>query len=231
MKIKKILVLLAASFILCTTSYGQSEDIPETEEIIQTEDSADNDKLLFVFSYGVTGAHVTRIQKQTGRSNFVFEHMLAGLYFAATTKNLGPFDTTAKLSVYYPLISTFNEVPQVSKQVILYGFDLTIAPMYQINLWNFMNLDLGLGLHALYQLTDAWHYVSVGIAPVAEFEFPITSRWTVLLDGTFSWDYGNFGSNSKMSPLDFTFEYQASLGARYSKKSENKFYYIKKKNK
>ncbi len=187
-----------------------------------------SNKPFLVFDYGAAGAYVTRIQKQTGRSNFVFEDTLVGLYFSARTQNFLPLNLMARVAAYYPLYSTFNKVKQDPKQTLLYGFDLILAPIFEIKDWKYMRLDLGAGLHVLYQLTDAWHYVGIGIPLLVQAQFPVAKRWTVFLNTIASIDYGNIGTNKVSSPVDINYEYQLSIGVRYSKKLTNSPSYINK---
>ena len=53
----------------------------------------------------------------------------------------------------------------------------------------------------------------------------------MLLDGTFSFDYPNFGTNSLVQPYDYAWQYQLNLGVRYSVKGKNKYSYIRQSEK
>ena len=66
----------------------------------------------------------------------------------------------------------------------------------------------------------------MGIGVVSGFEYPIAKHWTILTDAMFSVDYPNFGSNSLVQPFDYSWQYHASLGVRYSKKGRNEYSYI-----
>lgn len=234
-------------FALCTVfilagSLSFAED-PETEQTVEVKESSEEDlnpktgfpniteKPFVVFDYGLSAAWVTRIQKQTGRSNFVFEHMLAGLYVTMETVNIKPCDSILRLAAYYPLAYTFNDVPQIAKQPILYAADLAFMPLFRADMWNYVKINFAPGLHVFYQLTDDWHYIQAGVIGMAGVELPIAKRWTILANGLASFDYANLGSNRDMFPLDWAWTYQVSLGVRYSKKKENKYSYIGSKKK
>ena len=55
---------------------------------------------------------------------------------------------------------------------------------------------------------------------------PLARRWTLLLNGMASLDNANLGSNKKMEVYDLAWQYQASLGFRYSKRAPNVKTYI-----
>ena len=234
-------------FALCTVfilagSLSFAED-PETEQTVEVKESSEEDlnpktgfpniteKPFVVFDYGLSAAWVTRIQKQTGRSNFVFEHMLAGLYVTMETVNIKPCDSILRLAAYYPLAYTFNDVPQIAKQPILYAADLAFMPLFRADMWNYVKINFAPGLHVFYQLTDDWHYIQAGVIGMLGVELPIAKRWTILANGLASFDYANLGSNRDMFPIDWAWTYQVSLGVRYSKKKENKYSYIGSKKK
>ena len=62
---------------------------------------------------------------------------------------------------------------------------------------------------------------------MAGCELPIAKRWTILVNGFASLDYGNFGTNKNIEPLNYVWQYQLDLGFRYSKKATNSYSYIK----
>ena len=186
-------------------------------------------KPFIVFNEGVTGAWVTRVITQSGRSNFVFRDFLGGAFLTLETKNMEPLDSMVRLSVYYPLSYSFNKHPQVSKNMFNFAFDLFAAPVFQLNMWNFVRFNLAPGLHFLYQMGDRWNYIDLGIGGMAGVEMPIARRWTLKINGYLSFDYGNFGTNRDMEPYDYVWQYQLDLGIRYSKKAPNRYSYIPSK--
>ena len=78
----------------------------------------------------------------------------------------------------------------------------------------------------MYQLSDEYHLGYFGTGAIVGFELPVSSRWTILLDGTFSVDYANLGGNSLMQPYDLAWSWQGSLGFRYSRAKLNNYSYL-----
>ncbi|MBQ1832252.1 MAG: hypothetical protein II114_00560 [Treponema sp.] len=190
------------------------------------------EKPFVIFNEGATYALVTRLEKQENRSNFVYEDHLLGLFFSIQTENMHPLNSLVKLSVYYPFAHEFNDVPQTAKQVILYAADLFAGPMIQTDMWKYVRISASIGLHYMYQLSDEYHLHYLGAGLLAGLELPLASYWTILANGTFTFDYPNFGSNAKVQPFDFSWQYHFDLGVRFSKKAANEFSYIgsRKKN-
>lgn len=185
------------------------------------------DKPFIVFNEGVTTSWITRIQEQNGRSNFVFKDFLAGAFFTVETKNMQPLDSFLRVAVYYPLSYKFNDVPQAPKNMLNFAFDIFAAPIFRFNMWEYVRINLGAGLHFLYQMGDRWNYVNLGAGGVATVELPLARRWTILLNGYASIDYGNFGTNRNMEPYNYVWQYQLDIGVRYSRRAENQYSYIK----
>lgn len=184
-------------------------------------------KFGLLHNWGVSWASITRIQKQSGRSNFVWEDQLIGAYYEMTTSNFlvfGPYvnvDLFARNGFYYPYAYTFNKIKQVTTQTLLYNFDLFTGVKLSMNFWDWVTVSAKPGFHLLYQLHDKWHYVHVGAGLGLEAEMPISSRWSFNIGGIWTWDNPNIGSNRRMRPFDFSWEYQAQLGFRYSTKKLN----------
>ena len=175
-------------------------------------------KPFVVFNEGVSFAQITRIEKQTERSNFVRENYLVGAYFEMQTENMKPVNSLIKLSAYYPFHNTFNGMKQYPKQVILYAFDLFAGPIFQADMWNYVHINFATGLHYMDQLTDEYHMNYLGLGFAAGLGLPIASRWTILLNGFFSADYPNLGTNKNIQPFDIAWQYHVDFGIRYSKK-------------
>ena len=182
-----------------------------------------------VFDYGLSSSWITRIIRQTNRSNFVFQDTLVGAYVNMRSQNMEPLDSMIRLTLYYPLAYKFNKVPQPAVNMLNYAIDLFAAPVINLSFWNYLSFDLGAGLHFLYQQGDRWHYVDLGLGAIARIDMPVARRWSVFVDGIASLDYGNLGNNSKMEPYDIVWQYQVSVGVRYSKKAPNKYSYIPSK--
>ena len=235
MKLMKLFAICTAFLLATSLSFAREKPADPAGKVLESSDEDLNpitgfpnitEKPFVVFDYGLSAAWVTRIQKQTGRSNFVFGHTLAGLYVTMETMNIKPCDSVLRLAAYYPLANTFNQVPQISKQPILYAFDLAFMPLFRADMWNYVRINFAPGIHVFYQLTDDWHYIQAGVIGMAGVELPLARRWTIFANGLASFDYANFGSNKDMFPIDLAWTYQVSLGFRYSKKDENKYSYI-----
>jgi hypothetical protein len=190
-------------------------------------------KFGLLHNWGITWASITRIQKQSGRSNFVWNDKLIGAYYEMTTNNflvMGKrisIDLFARNGFYYPYAYTFNKVKQVTVQQLLYNFDLFTGVKFSMNFWDWVTLSAKPGVHVLYQLHDKWHYVHLGAGLGLEAEAPISSRWSFNVGGIWTWDNANIGSNKKMRPFDYAWEYQAQLGFRYSSKKLNPKSFVK----
>lgn len=185
------------------------------------------EKPYVMFDWGAAVNFNTRLKFQEKRSNFVMQDMMVGAYFTMETVNIKPLDSITRIAAYYPLSGTFNGVPQVSAQVLLYSFDLIFAPLFRLDMWNYVGINIAPGLHFMYQLTDEFHYMQLGAAVLAGIELPVFERWTFLVNGVFALDYPNLGSNKDMFPISLAWDYQISIGARYSKKGANKYSYVK----
>jgi hypothetical protein len=193
----------------------------ETEEETEMYKKDYNGKIFFTFSQGLTAAWLTRIIKQSGRSNFVFRDFLPGLYFGAELRNVKYVIPMARLAVYYPLYSTFNDVLQPPKTPLHYAADMMIgARVEPLNL-KYLRVNAGPALHMFYLNSDRWNYFNMGAAAVVGIEVPLFSRWTLLVDGYASLDNGNLGANRQMEPFDMVWQYQINIGFRYTKKKDN----------
>ncbi len=186
-------------------------------------------KIPFVmFDEGASFSMITRLQKQEERSNFVWQDYLVGAYFSVRTENMKPINSMVRVAAYYPFYHTFDGMQQYPKQTVLYAFDLLAAPMIQTSMWDYVRLNFAGGLHYMYQLTDEYHMNYLGLGLLTGVELPIARHWTIMNDGTFTLDYANLGTNQKVQPFDYSWQYQVSLGVRYSKKGYNKYSYIHK---
>lgn len=216
---KRFCLLLIFTFALffpvCAQEINPKTGFPEITE-----------KPFVTFDYGLASSWVTRLQFQEGRSNFAFENMLVGAYFDMHLENMKPCNSMIRIAAYYPLINTFNKVPQVSTQIILYGFDAFFAPVFEADMWKYVRIEFAPGIHFLYQLSDNWHYMSLGGGALLGTELPLAKRWTILINAIATFDYANLGTNAQMFPFDLSWQYQVSLGVRYSKKKPNTYSYI-----
>lgn len=219
---KKIkLILSGIIFIsLCSPFFSQNDSLEK--------ENPSEKKFALVHNYGIAWNQITRIQKQTKCSNFVWRDDLIGAFYSIQTKKL-PINFIAKISAFYPYHYEFNKFPQISKQIILYSFELDLGPIWTIPLKQITSVNISPVANIRYQLSDKYHHVDLGIGLLVGFEFPITKKITLLLNGNFIYSNGNLGSNSKIQPFDYVWNYGAQLGVRISKRSPNNFFYFKKK--
>jgi hypothetical protein len=167
-----------------------------------------------LFSEGVTCSWLTRIIKQTGRSNFVFDDFLPGLYFRMdlhTTKNITPMVRVAAL---YPAISTFNQFPQLPNTPLHFAVDTNFGVNINILEFAYFRLNAGPAMHLFFLNSDRWNYFELGAAAFVGMELPIAQRWTLICNGFASIDNGNLGDNRNMEPFDIAYQYQIDIGMR-----------------
>jgi len=203
---------------------GENSDLKNSNE--DSDSDSDDSKISFTFDEGIALARITRIQEQTNVSNFVWKDSLIGMYFTANIKNLMPFDIFARTEVFYPFLHTFNGMKVFAKQTILYAFDFLAGVPFRFDFFKYASLTLKPALHVMYQLSDEYHLFYFGAGGIAGVEIPIAKRWTIILDGSFTLDYPNWGGNRLMLPFDWGWQWQTSLGVRYSKKSPNRFHLL-----
>lgn len=223
----------AATGTKASPSGAAPVDAAVGETIILTDtteakaDTTTKIKPFVTFNYGASATWVTRIKKQTGRSNFVYNDFLAGLYFTTELRKLAFFDIMLRVAAYYPLSYTFNKVPQTIAQPLAFGFDGFLGINFKFSIFDKLYIDLAPGAHVLYQMSDRFNFIDLGVAAMLGLEFPISPRWTILMNGYASLDYGNLGTNMHMEPYDIVWQYQTSFGVRYSKRAQNPNPYIK----
>jgi hypothetical protein len=180
----------------------------------------------FIFSEGLTASWLTRIIKQTDRSNFVFKDFLPGLYFGVQMANFKPLNPMIRLAAFYPLSSSFNKIPQPPKSPLHFGIDFFGGADFEVFSLKYVRIYLSPGLHLFFLNSDRWNYLNLGVAGLTRVELPLTGNWTILLNGMASLDNGNLGANRRMEPFDIVYQYQVDFGVRYSKKLSNAYSYI-----
>jgi hypothetical protein len=190
-----------------------------------------------VFNEGVTASWLTRIIKQSSRSNFVFKDFLPGLYFGIELMNLRsvwpkfPLVPQLRLAAYYPLTSTFNDMPQPSKLPLHFAVDAILGAGIKINALKYIRFSLTPGVHFFFLNSERWNYFNLGAAGILGMELPVSRGWTILINGIASLDNGNLGKNGKIEPFDIVYQYQVDFGVRYSKKARNEYPWIKSRSK
>ncbi len=183
-------------------------------------------KPFVMFDYGASLGLVTRIEIQKERSNFVRQTHLLGTYVAMQSANMKPVNSMIRLAGYYPIYNTFNGMGQKSKQPVLGAFDLFAGPMLEFDMWKYVFLKGAGGLHFMYQATDRYHLLYLGMGLLAGAELPVAKQWTVIINGMLSADYPNFGTNRQIQPYSVSWNYQLDLGVRYSIKGSHDYSYI-----
>lgn len=224
-------IILSVWLIISIFTFGFSQENEETVEINpKTGFPEIVDKPFLMYNEGFSYGQVTRIEKQSGRTNFGWEDFMIGIYFSLQTGNIKPFDLTLRTQVFYPFSHTFQGQKMFAKQTILYAFDIFAGPTFQFDFWKYLRLNLTPGLHYMYQLSDEYHLNYVGIGGIVGLELPVSRHCNILLDGTFNLDYPNFGSNQKIQVFNYSWQYQFSVGFRYSLANPNKYSYIQTQN-
>ena len=214
---KIVSLIITAVFILTVFPvFAETIDESNKEAVVITN----LNKPFITLNYGATASWLTRIIEQTGRSNFVLKDFLPGLFLNAEMQNISYFSPAIRAAAYYPLISSFNNMPQLPKTPLHFAVDLFAGMRFKKD-WKFLTLSGGPGLHMLFMTADRWNYLNLGFAAAVGFELAITSKWSLLIDGFASIDNGNLGANKQMEPFDVTYQYQTAIGVRYSKKKRN----------
>jgi len=185
--------------------------------------AAKNEKpaFYFLFSEGAAFSWLTRIIKQSGRSNFVFKDSMLGLYSRVDMKIENFITPMARLAVFYPLETTFNKIPQKPKTPLHIGMDMNLGVNFNILEFPYLRLNAGPAFHLFFLNSDRWNYFELGMSAFTGIELPVAERWTLVLNGYASLDNGNFGANRDMEPFDIVYQYQVDIGVRYSKKQKN----------
>jgi len=207
--------LIMVTLALSPALYAQDEEIPPPSP----PDQSNN--IFFTFNQGASAAWLTRVINQNERSNFVFRDFLPGLYFGAELRSLPYIIPMARLAAYYPLTTTFNDMPQKPVTPLHFAADMVIGLRFEPFTIKYVRINAGPGLHLFFLNADRWNYFNVGAAAAAGVELPLVTRWTLLVDGYASIDNGNWGSNRQMEPFDIAWQYQINVGFRYSRKKEN----------
>jgi hypothetical protein len=206
---------------------------PEAEAPSVTASPPPRSKPFVVFNGGVTASWLTRIIKQSGRSNFVFEDFLPGLYFGMELMNLKslwpkfPLVPQLRLAAYYPWKSTFNDIPQPSKTPLHIAADAILGAGIKWDMLKYVRFSLTPGIHFFFLNSERWNYFNLGGVGILGIELPVTPGWTVLLNGMASFDNGNLGKNREIEPFDIVDQYQVDVGFRYSFKARNEYPWLR----
>lgn len=165
--------------------------------------------------------------KQNDRSNFVWQNYFVGVCLTLQAENIRYINPMFRIAAYSPFYNTFNRMQQFPKQTILYAFDVFTGSAFKTNIKD-IRFTLTPGIHYMYQLSDEYHLNYPGRGTSAGIELPVARHWSILNNGTITLDYANSGTNKDIQNFDISYQYQASIGVRYSKKGYNRRAYIHK---
>ncbi|MGL4982046.1 MAG: hypothetical protein ACRC4W_04245 [Treponemataceae bacterium] len=175
-------------------------------------------------SISAIGMVETRIvdQSKRNRSNFVYEDFLAGLNVTAFfSKRDQLFASYLSMSVLYPLMHSFNNVPLKYINVLNLSGDFSLGGVFTIPLskfgWSFLNLfDLSImaGLHYNMLWEDRFFYHTMGPEVGARLEIKTYKFQKVDLYYTFAYDMFDMGSNKDIEPLFKRFMHKFGIGYR-----------------
>lgn len=213
---KKLTVLFLSLFV-CSFIFAQEAEVTRPD-------------FKFRVNEGASFAQVTRIEKMKDRSNFVRENFMVGAFVNFQTVDLYNWiDFTLQLDAYYPFYNAFNGMKQYPKNMFNYGIDTFLGATVTYEKLKYVNLDLSLGLHYMYQLTDEYYMNYVGLGFLGTIDFPLTKTFTIVNNYFFSYDDANLGSNKKIQPFAASYQYHIDLGICISKKAPNNYCYFTKK--
>ncbi len=222
----KIISVLTVLFLFLSFSLAAKEKT-QTEPINEKTGFPEiTDKPYVMFNEGLSCAMVNRVEKLEDRSNFVREDYMLGIFGQMQTVNMKPLDSILTLSLYYPFYHTFNGMKQDAKQLLLYAVDLYYGLLINMDMWKYVNIKMSAGLHYMYNLTDEYHMHYLGPAVLLGLELPLAKNWSIIVNGSASLDYPNLGTNAKIQPFDFSWQYHLNTGFRFTLRGANKFSYI-----
>ena len=223
---KKTLALLLLLATAISLTFAQTEKETETPLNPRTGFPEIENLPFAMFNEGVIATQINRVELKENRSNFVRQDYLMGVYVALQTKNIQPADSYLQISAFYPLFHTFNGMQQRTKQMFLFAADVFYGPLFQTDIWKYVRIHFVPGLHYTFQLTDEFYLHYLGVEMMAGIDLPLAHHWSLLLNGAFTVDYPNLGTNRLIQPYDYAWQYQISFGVRYSKRGRNDFAYI-----
>ena len=229
MKKKLTVCLILTTLLLAAGPVSAQEDPSPDDSVLNEETARERNKVFVTFSYGASASWLTRIIYQTERSNFVFRNFLPGLYFTIEMQNVPYVTPEARITAYYPAVSSFNKMRFKLNTPLHFGIDFYTGVRLETG-WGFFKINGGLGLHMLFLSSDRWNYFNLGAAAVAGISFALSPRWTLLIDGFASIDSGNLGANRRMEPFNLTYQFQTSIGVRYSKRMINNSTLFRRRN-
>jgi len=222
----RIFARTLTGFLLLTMTIAAGAFAQGAEAAPQAVPLSEGKPVFLLFSEGASCSWLTRIIKQTGRSNFVFEDFFPGLYYRMDLHTTKIFTPMLRIAALYPLSSTFNQMPQKPKTPLHYAADMNLGVNFNLLDFKYYRLNAGPALHMFFLNSDRWNYFNMGAAAFVGMELPLAKRWTLIANGIASLDNGNVGGNRRMEPFDIAYQYQVDIGVRYSKKMENRAYLV-----
>lgn len=194
----------------------------------ESSDHGSDFQFKFILNEGVSFGQLTRIEKMSDRSNFVRENLLIGGFVNFQTVDLYELlDFTVQIAAYYPFYNAFNGMKQFPKNKLNYALDTFLGATYTFDKIKYVPIDLSLGMHYMYQLTDEYHMSYLGLGFLGTPRFPISKNWTIVNNYFFSIDDANLGGNKKIQPFAISYQYHIDLGVCFSKRSLNPYSYVK----
>ena len=221
---KKSIIAVFAFFFGLSLCFAQANPQQESEDFPEIKE-----KPFIVFDWGSASTLTTRIEIQDYRSNFVRQDFLTGAYLGIKTVNMMPCNSIIKISAFYPIKHTFNGMNQKYTQMFLYAFDIFAGPDLELDMWHYVRFNFSIGLHYYLQMTDDFFLQYLGAAGLVGIELPVAKTFTIVMNGLFTFDYPNLGTNQMVQPYDYEWQYQLNVGLRFSSKNPNVYSYIKSK--
>ena len=197
-------------------------------ELPESSDHGSDFQFKFILNEGVSFGQLTRIEKMSDRSNFVRENLLIGGFVNFQTVDLYELlDFTVQIAAYYPFYNAFNGMKQFPKNKLNYALDTFLGATYTFDKIKYVPIDLSLGMHYMYQLTDEYHMSYLGLGFLGTARLPVAQKWTIVNNYFFSIDDANLGGNTKIQPFAISYQYHIDLGVCFSKRSLNPYSYVK----
>ncbi|MCR4790654.1 MAG: hypothetical protein K5839_06205 [Treponemataceae bacterium] len=209
----------------------QAQKAPKEKKPFPTSIGAKNGqqiaipKISFYIDEGFELSKVTRVILQEDRSNYVFEDQMLGIYCTVKTDGFAPINPLVKVTALMPMSLYFNDC-KLKSSTFNFGLDGFLGFDFRTSFYDYVFLNFAPGFHAMYEKTDRYNLMNLGLGAYISAEMPIAYEWTIVLGGQFSYDWGNFGDNSLLETYDRVWQTGIDLGVRYSKKKPNNYNYL-----
>ncbi|MDD7415943.1 MAG: hypothetical protein SPI86_04380 [Treponemataceae bacterium] len=220
-KIRQSIFAFVCAFSCVAMSFAQDSSQSQTKK----NSASDEDKFTVAFDEGLGYSKVTRIVFQNEKTNYVFEDYMMGAFLSVRTEYFEPLNPLMRLSVYTPFSTEFNNVEQ-SRKRFNWGIDYFAGMEFKASVKGYVNVHIAPGLHFLYEYTDRFSYIDLGIGGYINAELPVSYHWSIVLDGIGSFDFGNLGSNKLFEYYNIVWQWQTGIGFKYSIMMPNKINYM-----